>query len=213
MNALSCIALSILLPASGLALSAAQPAAAVVGAPEGAQGCETFRPGSSGSLVSVAFSVDTGRHVVISPPQCAQGEELLWVHALRLNPDEYLILQKCASADCSRAEVVRAWNSFGTMGPYPTLTPKIALERGVRYLLWMQTVPVPGNRTFKKIERQGQPLVFAPFGSLLQLPFAREALAAAIARGPTPIERSEEKDGAFVATFQGGSSVWLRAMR
>jgi len=37
-------------------------------------------------------------------------------------------------------------------------------------------------------------------------------LEAAAARGPTPVERSEQKDSAYVATFQGGSSVWMRAM-
>ena len=204
--------LAIVLPLVAAAALALHADASAAPGPDGA--CATFKPGSHGSLVSVAFSVDAERHAVISPPQCAErGRELLWIHPLRLNPDEYLILQKCASTDCARAEVVRAWNNQGTMGPYPVLTPKIPLESGVRYLLWMQRVPVPGNRTFKEIERAGRPLVFTPFGSLLELPWAREALAAAAARGPTPVERSEEKDSAFVATFQGGSSVWMRAMR
>lgn len=186
---------------------------AAAAAPQADDACRTFKPGPGGSLISVAFSVDAERQAVISPPQCAGVEEVLWIRPLRLNPDEYLILQKCASADCATAEVVRAWNSYGCMGPYPVLTPKIALESGVRYLLWMQRVPVPGNHTFKEIERQGRPLVFTPFGSLLHLPWAREALEAAAARGPTPVQRSEQKDSAYVATFQGGSSVWMRAMR
>jgi len=176
------------------------------------EACQTFKPGSGGSLISVAFSVDAERHAVISPPRCAGGEELLWIHPVRLNPDEYLILQKCASADCSKAEVVRAWNSYGTMGPYPVLTPKIPLETGVRYMLWMQRVPVQGNHTFREIEREGRPLVFTPFGSVLDLPWVPKALEVAAARGPTPLERSEQKTSAYVATFQGGSSVWMRAM-
>ena len=204
--------LALLLPLAAIAAPASHAAAAA--APEVDDACPSFKPGSGGALVSVAFSIDAERHAVISPPLCAaRGRELLWIHPVRLNPDEYLILQKCASTDCAKAEVVRAWNSAGTMGPYPVLTPKIPLESGVRYLLWMQRVPVPGNRTFKEIERQGRPLVFTPFGSLLELPWAREALEAAAARGPTPVERSEQKDSAYVATFQGGSSVWMRAMR
>jgi hypothetical protein len=186
---------------------------AAAGAPAAQGACRTFKPGPGGSLISVAFSVDAERHVVVSPPRCAGGEEVLWIKPLRLNPDEYLILQKCVSADCSKAEVVRAWNSYGTMGPYPVLTPKIPLESGVRYMLWMQRVPVQGNHTFREIEREGRPLVFMPFGSLLELPWAREALEAAVARGPTKVERSEQKDSAYVATFEGGSSVWMRAMR
>jgi hypothetical protein len=211
MNAHRSTLLASLLPLLGVIALALHTAAAA--APEGEGACETFKPGSGGALVSVAFSVDAERHAVISPPRCAGGAELLWIHPLRLNPDEYLILQKCASQDCSKAEVVRAWNSYGYMGPYPVLTPKIPLESGVRYLLWMQRVPVQGNHTFREIEREGRPLVFMPFGSLLELPWAREALEAAVARGPTKVERSEQKDSAYVATFEGGSSVWMRAMR
>jgi hypothetical protein len=211
MNAHRATMLAGLLPLLGVTALTLHIGAAA--APQAAAACPTFKPGPAGSLVSVAFSIDAERHAVISPPQCAQGGQLLWIRPLRLNPDEYLILQKCASADCSKAEVVRAWNAYGAMGPYPVLTPKIALESGGRYMLWMQRVPVPGNRTFKEIEREGRPLVFSPFGSLLQLPWAREALEAAAARGPTPIQRSEQKESAYVATFQGGSSVWMRAMR
>ncbi len=200
-----------LVPLAALTALALPMAAGAAAEADG--GCRTFKPGAGGSLISVAFSVDAERHAVISPPRCAGGEEVLWIKPLRLNPDEYLILQKCASADCSKAEVVRAWNSYGHMGPYPVLTPKIPLESGVRYLLWMQRVPVPGNHTFHQIEREGRPLVFAPFGSVLDLPWAREALDAAVLRGPTPVERSAQKDSAYVATFQGGSSVWMRAMR
>jgi hypothetical protein len=200
----------LLLPMAITALALPMAAAA---APQADGACATFKPGPDGARISAAFSVDAERHMVISPPQCARSGGLLWIHPLRLNPDEYLILQKCASADCSKAEVVRAWNSYGPMGPYPVLTPKIPVESGARYLLWMQRVPVPGNRTFKEIEREGRPLVFAPFGSLLQLPWAREALEAAAARGPTPVQRSDQKGSAYVATFQGGSSVWMRAFR
>jgi hypothetical protein len=206
----SCMLAILLLPVAITALALPMAAAA---APQADEACATFKPGPDGALISAAFSVDAERHLVISPPQCARSGELLWIRPLRLNPDEYLILQKCASADCSKAEVVRAWNSYGTMGPYPVLTPKIPVESGARYLLWMQRVAVAGNHTFKDIEREGRPLVFAPFGSLLQLPWAREALEAAAARGPTPVQRSEQKGSAYVATFQGGSSVWMRAFR
>jgi len=204
MNALRSTLLAMLIPTFPMIATAA---------PESAGACETFKPGSGGALVSVAFAVDAERHAVISPPECARGGELLWIHPMRLNPDEYLILQKCASADCSKALVVRAWNSYGTMGPYPVLTPKIPLESGARYMLWMQRVPISGNRTFKEIEREGRPLVFSPFGSLLDYPWAREALEKAAARGPSPVKHSEQKDSAYVATFEGGSSVWMRAMR
>jgi hypothetical protein len=49
--------------------------------------------------------------------------------------------------------------------------------------------------------------------SLRERPWAAKALEGATARGPTPVERSGQKDSAYVVTFQGGSSVWMRAMR
>src|SRR5579862_6848037 len=153
MNAQRSFMLAILVALRTATMLALPAAAASAAAPAADSACETFKPGAGGSLTSVAFSLDAERHAVVSPPQCARGGELLWIHPLRLNPDEYLILQKCASADCSKAEVVRAWNSYGPMGPYPVLTPKIPVESGTRYLLWMQRVPVPGNRTFREIER------------------------------------------------------------
>jgi hypothetical protein len=211
MSARRLSALACLVPLAAIAALPLRPAAAAEAETAGA--CATFKPGAGGSLRSAAFSVDAQRHAVISPPLCPGGEEVLWIRPLRLNPDEYLILQKCVSADCSKAEVVRAWNSYGTMGPYPVVTPKIPVDPGARYLLWMQQVPVPGNRTFREIEREGRPLVFAPFGSLLRLPYVREALAAALARGPAAVQRGERKGSAYVATFQGGSSVWMRALR
>ena len=185
------------------------PAAGALAATDAA--CRSFTAHHDGYLISTAFTIDAERHAVISPPQCAGA--LLWIRPLRLNADEYLILQKCTTADCSRAQVVRAWNNQGTMGPYPVLSSKIPIESGLRYLLWMQSVPLPGARTFRQIEREGQPLVFAPMGRTLQLEFAQQALAAARERGPTPVQSAVQKSSAYVATFRGGSSVWMRALR
>jgi hypothetical protein len=49
--------------------------------------------------------------------------------------------------------------------------------------------------------------------SLRERRWAAKALEGATARGPTRVLRSEQKDSAYVVTFQGGSSVWMRAMR
>jgi len=178
-----------------------------------ADACQTFVRGWGGFMVSVAFGLDAERQAVISPPRCAGAQERLWIRPLRLNSDDYLILQKCASEDCSQAEVVRAWNSYGYMGPYPVLADTLPVASAVHYMLWMQHVPLPGGRSFSQIDRDGPPLVFRPVGSLLAFDYARKALEAARERGPTPVTRAERKGSAYVATFQGGSSVWMRALR
>lgn len=192
------------LPAAGDPAAAAPPADAE---------CASFTAHHGGYRISAAFTIDAQRHAVISPPLCAGGDELLWIRPLRLNADEYLILQKCTTADCSVAQVVRAWNNQGTMGPYPVLSKKIPVESGAQYLLWMQSVPLPGARTFRQIERDGQGLVFSPMGRTLQLEFAQRALAQARERGPTPVKNGGQHGSAYVATFRGGSSVWMRALR
>ena len=212
MDAHRCLSVLWTAALAALALPLCARGEAAPGAPP-ADACQSFTAHHGGYLISAAFTVDEERHAVISPPQCAVGPVLLWIRPLRLNADEYLILQKCVNEDCSKAEVVRAWNNQGPMGPYPVLSNKIEIESGTRYLLWMQSVPLPGARTFRQIAREGQGLVFAPMGRTLQLPFAQQALDKARERGPSPVKSGEQKGGAYVATFRGGSSVWMRALR
>src|SRR5664279_1210887 len=84
-----------------------------------------FQRQSGGYLTSSAFSVDPDRLDVILPPASVGEGDLLRFRPLRLNSDEYPILQACIDADCSKAQVVRAWNAYGYMGPYPVLTHNV----------------------------------------------------------------------------------------
>jgi hypothetical protein len=199
---------------SGLLLVILLPLSGAASASDGAgEGCAAFAGSQGGYQVSAAFTVDAQRQAVVSPPTCLRAGDLLEIRPLRLNPDEYLVLQKCNPTDCSKAEVVRAWNSSGYMGPYPVLSKKIAVEGAVRYLLWMQHVPIPGNRTFSLIDRYGPPLLFKPQGRLTAFSDVQRALEAARERGPEKVSKTAEEDGAFVATFEGGSVVRLQALR
>jgi hypothetical protein len=173
--------------------------------------CASFDTRRGGYQISTAFAVDTQRQAVISPPSCLGNEDLLRVKPLRLNPDDYLILQKCNNADCTKAEVVRAWNVYGYMGPYPVLAPNIRVAEGVRYMLWLQHVRVPGNHTFSQIDRYSPPLVFTPVGSVTE--YSQSALKTAAQNGPVQVKKAAPKDAEFVVTFKGGSVVWMQALR
>jgi len=175
--------------------------------------CATFSAAPGGYQLSAAFAVDAIKHAVISPPACLRAGDLLSIRPFRLNADEYLVLQKCNSTDCTQAEVIRAWNSSGYMGPYPVLTHKIPIEEGARYLLWMQHVRVAGQGSFTLIERDGPPLVFRPVGALTAYGYVRSALQAALARGPAPVKKAVQERSTFVATFEGGSVVRMQALR
>lgn len=164
-----------------------------------------------GYLVSAEFIVDSASHAFISPPQVARAGDLLWIRPQRLNNDEYLILQKCLGADCTHAQVVRAWNAGGLMGPYPILSNKVRIEKDQRYLLWMQHVPTLGAATFPLFIRESPPLVFIPAGPAAT--FYAADLKRARQHGPSQITKSAKKGSAFVAIFDGGSAVRMQLLR
>jgi hypothetical protein len=215
---------------AALALSAVPVIAAEPSTAESA--CPAFTAERGGPLISTAFgminsagaelqarsSVNLGQKSAahgdaIVPPACLRRGDWLWIRPLRLNPDEYLILQKCDPADCTRAQVVRAWNFRGYMGPYPVPNERIPIEDGARYLLWMQHVHLPGGESFSLIERYGKPFVFDPVGHLVAFSYVQRALQAARARGPQPLKRASPDHASFVATFAGGSLVRMQALR
>jgi hypothetical protein len=164
-----------------------------------------------GYRVSTDFTVDGKDHTVISLPVGARPGDLLSIRPLRLNSDEYLILQKCKSPDCTEATVVRAWNALGHMHPDSSNSDKIPIKAGARYMLWMQRISTPGSYTFSLYERKSPPLVFTPAGSPETISVSD--LTGARKRGPTPIGRSSKEGGVFIAKFEGGSVVRMKLLR
>src|ERR1700722_8444444 len=164
-----------------------------------------------GYLVSANFTVDPERHTIISPPTEAGAGDLLSIRPLRLNADEYLVLQKCYSDDCSAAQVVRAWNAFGIMGPYPILSNKVPIEQGAKYLIWMQRIPTKGGDTFPLFTRDSPARVFSPAGPATI--FDAADLKGALAHGPLVVTHSTKEGLTFVAKFEGGSVVRMQMLR
>jgi len=171
----------------------------------------TFATHHGGYQISNEFTLDLQRHSVISPPQGADADDLLWIHPLRLNADEYLVLQRCNSADCSDAQVLRAWNAFGPMGPLRMTSNKVRMEAGAKYMIWMQRISVMGGDTFPLFERDSPSLVFAPAGPARIV--AASDLEGARKHGPTQITKTSKERGAFVVTFEGGSVVRMEMLR
>ena len=171
----------------------------------------TFVRQHAGYQISNDFTIDTQGHRVISPPTSAGAGDLLWIRPLRLNGDEYLVLQKCNSADCTNAQVIRAWNAFGPMGPLPILSNKVHVDSGATYMIWLQRISVKGGDTFPQFERDSAPLVFAPAGPAGTVEAAD--LKGALRHGPTRISSASKESGAFVVTFEGGSVVRMELLR
>jgi hypothetical protein len=164
-----------------------------------------------GYRVSTDFTVDGKDHAVISPPAGARPGDLLSIRPLRLNNDEYLILQRCKSPACTEPQVVRAWNASGHMGPDPVTSNKIPIARNTTYMLWMQRISTQGGKSFSLYERNSPALVFIPAGSAEI--FQASDLADAGKRGPTPVDKSSKESGAFIAKFEGGSVVRMKLLR
>jgi hypothetical protein len=164
-----------------------------------------------GYRTSSDFRVDPDRQGVILPPAGVGAGDLLRIRPLRLNSDEYLFLQKCVDADCSKAQIVRAWNAYGYMGPYPVLTNKVPVQPGVRYMLWLQRVPTEGTDSFKLYQRDAPPLTFKPAGSPKL--FWGANLQAAQEHGPAHIKTARTEGATYVVTFEGGSVVRMQALR
>jgi hypothetical protein len=171
----------------------------------------SFATETAGYETSSAFSIDPQNHSVVSPPEGARAGDLLWIRPLRLNADEYLILQRCKSAGCTDAQVVRAWNAYGVMGPLPIVSNKVHMEADTTYFIWMQRISVKGGGTFPKYQNASAPLTFVPSGS--DRLFAAADLEGARQRGPTPIAKASQEGRSFVATFQGGSVVRMQMLR
>jgi hypothetical protein len=164
-----------------------------------------------GYWVSTDFTVDSKDHTVISLPIGARPGDLLSIRPLRLNNDEYLILQKCKLPGCTDAQVVRAWNAAGHMGPDPVTSNKIPIARDTIYMLWMQRISTKGGNSFSLYERNSPALVFIPAGS--PEIFQASDLAGARKHGPTRIDRSSQGSGVFTAKFEGGSVVRMKMLR
>jgi hypothetical protein len=178
---------------------------------------QVVSPNRSGA-VSVAYSggrtdftVDGKDHTVISLPVGARPGDLLSIRPLRLNNDEYLILQRCRLPDCTDTQVVRAWNAAGNMGPYPVTSNKMRIARDSMYMLWMQRISTKGGNSFSLYEKNSPALVFIPAGSAEI--FEASDLAGAHKRGPTRIDRASQESGVFTAKFDGGSIVRMKLLR
>lgn len=170
-----------------------------------------FQDHWGGYLLSTAFRVDARQPKVILPPATLREGDELWIQPLRLYSDDYLILQRCLDAGCSKTEVVRAWNADGFMGPYPVLSRNVLVKRGGTYMLWMQHVEGQGMNTFGLYERDAPPLVFEPAG--MRVDYNQAQLKAAQAHGPELIKKATPEKSMFVVSFESGSIVQMQALR
>lgn len=170
-----------------------------------------------GYLMSGDFKVDPVMSSVVYPTQALVEGDILSVEPVHLNDNDYLVLQECASADCTSVGIVRFWNAQGAATLALGSENRIRIKHANRYFLWLKRLPsvvfTPCDSCgthFSTFETYGPPLVLRPTGTLAA--YRRAALESSENSGPVPVIAHDHDGSTFVVTYQGGSRIRVQRM-
>ena len=170
-----------------------------------------------GYRISGDFRVDARMPSVVFPAQALVKDDILSVQPVHLQDDEYLVLQECATANCSEAALVRVWNADGAAGEVQNSENRIWIRHENKYFLWLKRLPEVGGFAcaqcgahYTSFERASPPLMLIPDGRLTA--YNKSALAAAERADPVPVQSTRHEGSTYVVTYQGGSTVRIRRM-
>jgi hypothetical protein len=170
-----------------------------------------------GYIVSGDFKVDQRMPFVVFPAQALVKDDILSIQPVNLNDDEYLVLQECASADCSQARVVRVWSAGGATGWVHNSENRIWIRHENKYFIWLKRLPQVsfsscdfcGTR-FTSFDPVSPPLTLIPEGELAA--HHQAELAAAGKTDPVRVAAQVHEGATYVVTFVGGSKVRIKRM-
>jgi hypothetical protein len=164
-----------------------------------------------GYVISGDFKVDPRMPYVVFPAQALVKDDILSVRPLRLNDDEYLVLQECAVADCSLAHLVRVWGHTGALTPIGNNDYRIWITHENKYFIWLMRLPdIPSPVGFTQFSLISPPLTLIPAGREAAL--HRFELQDEKISHPIPVKSSMHEGATFVVTYAGGSVVRIRRM-
>jgi hypothetical protein len=170
-----------------------------------------------GYVISSDFRVDPRMPSVVFPAQALQQDDILSIRPVHLNPDEYLVLQECAQADCAQAANVRVWNSAGAVNTYVGANPeRIWIKHENKYFIFLKRLPLVTGAcggcgdSFTSFEPVSPPMTLYPRGqaaSMMQAELAGHAEDPAI-----PVVSQSHEESEYVVRFEGGSVVRIKRM-
>lgn len=162
-----------------------------------------------GYVISGDFKVDPRMPYVVFPARALVKDDILSVRPLRLNDDEYLVLQECAVADCSRAHLVRVWSYAGALTPTGNSDYRIWIKHENKYFIWLMRLPdIPTG--FDQFALSSPPLTLIPVGRAAA--FHRLELQNGKSNHPIPVKSFKHEGATFVVTYASGSTVRIRRM-
>ena len=164
-----------------------------------------------GYLVSGDFKVDPRLPDVVFPARALVKDDILSVRPLRLNDDEYLVLQECAASDCSQARLVRVWGHTGALTPFGNSGYRVWIAHENKYFIWLMHLPdIPSALGFTRFSLISPPLTLIPAGDEAAL--YRAELQDAKISHPIPVQSYRHEGATFIVTYVGGSVVRIRRM-
>jgi hypothetical protein len=164
-----------------------------------------------GYIISGNFKVDPRMPYVVFPARALVKDDILSVQPIRLNDDEYLVLQECAAADCSRAHLVRVWGHTGALTPAHGSDYRIWIRHENKYFIWLMRLPdIPSATGFTQFVLTSPPLTLIPAG--MEAALYRFELQGEKNSHPVPVRSSRHEGATFVVTFASGSVVRIKRM-
>lgn len=162
-----------------------------------------------GYVISGDFKVDPRMPYVVFPALALVKDDILSVRPLRLNDDEYLVLQECAVADCSQAHLVRVWGYAGALTPVGNSDYRIWIRHENKYFIWLMRLPAISTG-FDQFSVTSPPLTLVPVGRAAA--FHRLELQNGQNNHPIPVQSYKHEGATFVVTFASGSIVRIKRM-
>jgi hypothetical protein len=171
-----------------------------------------------GYLISGDFKVDPRMPYVAFPAQALVKDDILSVEPVHLADDDYLVVQECATADCSLARIVRVWDSGGALTNTKNSENRIWIRHENKYFIWVKRLPSPSaalacdgcSTHFTSFEPVSPPLTLIASGAMSQ--FYQAELTTAENAPPLLVEKQAHEGSTFVVTYAGGSTVRIRRM-
>jgi hypothetical protein len=171
-----------------------------------------------GYLISGDFKTDPRIPYAVFPARALDKDDILSVHPVHLNDDEYLVLQKCAVSGCRMARLVRVWGTTGALTPVHNSDDRIWIKHGNKFFIWLMQLPeiafpdCAGCPThFVQFQLFSPPLTLIPAGRVVA--YHRAQLHSKRDAHPIAVKSSQHDGATFIVTFASGSVVRIKRMR
>lgn len=178
---------------------------------------DAYTESHGGYLISGDFKVDPRMPSVVFPATALVEGDVLSIEPQYLNGNDYVVLQECASDDCSTSRIVRVWSSVEGHPVGDGNDRRVMIPHENKYWIWAKRLPEishPDCETcstrFTSFARFGPPMTITPTGE--EARYHQTELDAVASADPLPVTKQEHEGSTYVITFAGGSTVRIRRM-